>query len=77
MFDSGWGELPNVQSNTEPSSWGEPANSNHSVDNGTSSWGQGQPTKSCGGWGESAYDSRGPYGRGNAPAGSGPCQEGN
>ncbi|XP_056102147.1 trinucleotide repeat-containing gene 6C protein [Rhinichthys klamathensis goyatoka] len=76
MGNPGWGELPNVQSNTEPSTWGEPANSNPSVDNGTSAWGQGQPTKSCGGWGESAYDSSGPYGRGNAPAGSGPCQEG-
>ncbi|XP_048054053.1 trinucleotide repeat-containing gene 6C protein isoform X1 [Megalobrama amblycephala] len=74
MGNPGWGELPNVQPNPEPSSWGEPANSNPSVDNGTSAW--GQPTKGCGRWGESAHDSSGPYGRGNAPAGSGPCQEG-
>lgn len=72
---SGWGDLPNVQPNTESSSWGESANSNPSVDNGTSAW--GQPSRGCGGWGEGGHDSSGPYGRGNAPVGSGSCQEGN
>uniref|UniRef100_A0A8C2CB91 Trinucleotide repeat-containing gene 6C protein n=1 Tax=Cyprinus carpio TaxID=7962 RepID=A0A8C2CB91_CYPCA len=66
-----WGEPGNVQPNSEPSSWGEPANSNSSVDNGTSTW--GQPSRGCGRWGEGGHDSNGPYGRGNAPAGSGSC----
>ncbi|XP_043097318.1 trinucleotide repeat-containing gene 6C protein isoform X1 [Puntigrus tetrazona] len=71
VVNPGWGELPNVQPNSEPSSWGEPANSNSSMDNGTSAW--GQPSR---GWGEGGHDSSGPYGRGNAPAGPGSCQEG-
>ncbi|XP_016136668.1 trinucleotide repeat-containing gene 6C protein-like isoform X3 [Sinocyclocheilus grahami] len=72
---AGRGELPNVQPNTEPTSWGEPANSNTSVNNGTSAW--GQSSRGCGGWGEGGHDSNGGlYGRGNAPAGSGSCQEG-
>ncbi|RXN14228.1 trinucleotide repeat-containing gene 6C protein-like [Labeo rohita] len=74
MVNPGWGDLPNVQPNTESSSWGESANSNPSVDNGTSAW--GQPSRGCGGWGEGGHDSSGPYGRGNAPVGSGSCQEG-
>uniref|UniRef100_A0A671L0Q8 Trinucleotide repeat-containing gene 6C protein n=1 Tax=Sinocyclocheilus anshuiensis TaxID=1608454 RepID=A0A671L0Q8_9TELE len=71
VVNPGWGELPNVQPNSEPSSWGEPANSNSSVGNGTSAW--GQPSRGCGGWGEGGHDSSGPYGRGNAPAGSSSC----
>ncbi|XP_026069718.1 trinucleotide repeat-containing gene 6C protein-like isoform X3 [Carassius auratus] len=73
IVNPGWGELPNVQPNTEPTSWGEPANSNTSEDNGTSAW--GQPSRGCGGLGEGGHDSNGPYGRGNALAGSGSCQE--
>ncbi|KTG47283.1 hypothetical protein cypCar_00039064 [Cyprinus carpio] len=73
LYKTSWGELPNVQPNKEPTSWGEPASSNTSVDNGTSAW--GQPSRGCGGWGEGGHDSNGPYGRGNAPAGSGSCQE--
>ncbi|TRY56386.1 hypothetical protein DNTS_034978 [Danionella cerebrum] len=74
MLNPGWVDLPNGQPNMEPSSWGETANSSSSVDNGTSAW--GQPTRVCGGWGEGARDSNGSFGRGNPPAGSGPCQEG-
>ncbi|XP_059416495.1 trinucleotide repeat-containing gene 6C protein-like isoform X2 [Carassius carassius] len=73
IVNPGWGELPNVQPNTEPTSWGEPANSNTSVDNGTSAW--GQPSRGYGGLGEGGHDSNGSYGRGNALAGSGSCQE--
>jgi len=43
--------------------------------NGTSAW--GQSSRGCRGWGEGGHDSSGPYDRGNAPAGSGSCKEGN
>lgn len=74
MVNPGWGEIPKVQPNTEPSSWGETASSSSSVDNGTSAW--GQSSRGRGGWSEGSRDSSGSYGRGNAPAVSSPCQEG-
>lgn len=46
---SGWGEIPSSHSKSE-SSWGEPAPSPVTVDNGTSAW--GKPTGSCGSWGD-------------------------
>ncbi|XP_072539402.1 trinucleotide repeat-containing gene 6C protein isoform X4 [Salminus brasiliensis] len=68
----GWGELPNVQTKSESSSWGEPPSSSPSVDNGTAAW--GKPPRGSGGWGENCHESTGPYSRGNAPSGSGPCK---
>ncbi|XP_030636904.1 trinucleotide repeat-containing gene 6C protein isoform X2 [Chanos chanos] len=73
LVTPGWGELPNVQPKTEPSSWGEPAPSIPSVDNGTSAW--GKPPRGCGGWGEGGHEPTGPYGRGNAHPGSAPCKQ--
>uniref|UniRef100_I3J1L5 Trinucleotide repeat-containing gene 6C protein n=1 Tax=Oreochromis niloticus TaxID=8128 RepID=I3J1L5_ORENI len=55
----GWGEISSSHTKSE-SSWGEPASSPVSVDNGTSAW--GKPSGNCGGWGESNPES---YGRGN------------
>uniref|UniRef100_A0A3P8SKT7 Trinucleotide repeat-containing gene 6C protein n=1 Tax=Amphiprion percula TaxID=161767 RepID=A0A3P8SKT7_AMPPE len=64
----GWGELPSSHTKSE-SSWGEPAPSPVSVDNGTSAW--GKPSGSCGGWGENNPDN---YGRGNPAMTSAPCK---
>ncbi|XP_072539400.1 trinucleotide repeat-containing gene 6C protein isoform X2 [Salminus brasiliensis] len=72
MVNPGWGELPNVQTKSESSSWGEPPSSSPSVDNGTAAW--GKPPRGSGGWGENCHESTGPYSRGNAPSGSGPCK---
>ncbi|XP_058508528.1 trinucleotide repeat-containing gene 6C protein isoform X4 [Solea solea] len=64
----GWGEIPNSHTKSE-SSWGEPAPSPVSVDNGTSAW--GKPIGSCGGWGDGNQDS---YGRGNPAMTSASCK---
>ncbi|XP_053706810.1 trinucleotide repeat-containing gene 6C protein-like isoform X1 [Synchiropus splendidus] len=64
----GWGDLPNSHSKSD-SSWGEPAPSPISVDNGTAAW--GKPTGSCGGWGDGNQDN---YGRGNPMMTSAPCK---
>ncbi|XP_028266953.1 trinucleotide repeat-containing gene 6C protein isoform X2 [Parambassis ranga] len=68
LIAQGWGEVPSSHTKSE-SSWGEPAPSPVSVDNGTSAW--GKPTGSCGGWGESNPDS---YGRGNPAMTSASCK---
>uniref|UniRef100_A0A3B3VZ28 Trinucleotide repeat-containing gene 6C protein n=1 Tax=Poecilia latipinna TaxID=48699 RepID=A0A3B3VZ28_9TELE len=54
-----WGELPSSHTKSE-SSWGEPAPSPVSVDNGTSAW--GKPSGGAGGWGDGNPDN---YGRSN------------
>ncbi|XP_039908025.1 trinucleotide repeat-containing gene 6C protein isoform X5 [Simochromis diagramma] len=59
LMAQGWGEISSSHTKSE-SSWGEPASSPVSVDNGTSAW--GKPSGNCGGWGESNPES---YGRGN------------
>ncbi|XP_026180063.1 trinucleotide repeat-containing gene 6C protein isoform X3 [Mastacembelus armatus] len=59
LIAQGWGELPSSHAKSE-NSWGEPAPSPVSVDNGTSAW--GKPSGSCGGWGDSNSDN---YGRAN------------
>lgn len=66
----GWGDLPSSHAKSE-SSWGEPAPSPVSVDNGTAAW--GKPSGSCGGWGDSNPDS---YGRGNPTMTSASCKPG-
>uniref|UniRef100_A0A3Q1GFX1 Trinucleotide repeat-containing gene 6C protein n=1 Tax=Acanthochromis polyacanthus TaxID=80966 RepID=A0A3Q1GFX1_9TELE len=68
LIAQGWGELPSSHTKSE-SSWGEPAPSPVSVDNGTSAW--GKPSGSCGGWGENNPDN---YGRGNPAMTSAPCK---
>ncbi|GLD66738.1 trinucleotide repeat-containing gene 6C protein-like protein, partial [Lates japonicus] len=68
MMAQGWGELPSSHAKSE-SSWGEPAPSPVSVDNGTSAW--GKPSGSCGGWGDSNPDS---FGRGNPTMTSASCK---
>ncbi|XP_040917983.1 trinucleotide repeat-containing gene 6C protein isoform X1 [Toxotes jaculatrix] len=68
LITQGWGELPSSHAKSE-SSWGEPAPSPVSVDNGTSAW--GKPSGSCGGWGDSNPDS---YGRGNQTMTSASCK---
>lgn len=70
MCPPGWGELPNSHTKSE-SSWGEPAPSPVTVDNGTSAW--GKPTGSCGGWGDSNQDT---YSRGNTTMTSASCKPG-
>ncbi|XP_036426472.1 trinucleotide repeat-containing gene 6C protein isoform X2 [Colossoma macropomum] len=72
MVNPGWGELPNVQTKSESSSWGEPPSSSTTVDNGTAAW--GKPPRGSGGWGESCHESAGHFGRASAPSGSGPCK---
>uniref|UniRef100_H3D227 Trinucleotide repeat-containing gene 6C protein n=1 Tax=Tetraodon nigroviridis TaxID=99883 RepID=H3D227_TETNG len=47
---SGWGEIPSSHTKSE-SSWGDPAPSPVTVDNGTSAW--GKPTGGCSSWGDS------------------------
>uniref|UniRef100_A0A3B4TB44 Trinucleotide repeat-containing gene 6C protein n=1 Tax=Seriola dumerili TaxID=41447 RepID=A0A3B4TB44_SERDU len=64
----GWGDLPSSHTKSE-SSWGEPAPSPVSVDNGTSAW--GKPSGSCGGWGDGNPDS---YGRGNPTMTTASCK---
>uniref|UniRef100_A0A672ZUX1 Trinucleotide repeat-containing gene 6C protein n=1 Tax=Sphaeramia orbicularis TaxID=375764 RepID=A0A672ZUX1_9TELE len=68
LIAQGWGELPSSHTKSE-SSWGEPAPSPVSVDNGTSAW--GKPTGGCGGWGDSNSDS---YSRGNPTMTSASCK---
>nr|XP_046270047.1 trinucleotide repeat-containing gene 6C protein isoform X1 [Scatophagus argus] len=68
LIAQGWGEMPSSHTKSD-SSWGEPAASPVSVDNGTSAW--GKPTGSCGGWGDSNPDS---YGRGNPALTSASCK---
>ncbi|XP_024919986.1 trinucleotide repeat-containing gene 6C protein isoform X4 [Cynoglossus semilaevis] len=68
LIGQGWGELPNSHTKSE-SSWGEPAPSPVTVDNGTSAW--GKPTGSCGGWGDSNQDT---YSRGNTTMTSASCK---
>lgn len=70
MFDQGWGDIPSPHTKSL-SSWGEPAPSPVTVDNGTSAW--GKPTGSCGGWGDSNTDT---YGRGNQAMTSASCKSG-
>ncbi|KAG9277391.1 trinucleotide repeat-containing gene 6C protein isoform X2 [Astyanax mexicanus] len=72
IVNPGWGELPNVQTKPESSSWGEPPSSGPPVDNGTAAW--GKPSRGSGGWGENCHESTGPYSRGSAPSGPGPCK---
>lgn len=67
MCASGWGEIPSSHTKSE-GSWGEPAPSPVSVDNGTSAWG-----KSSGGWGDGNPDG---YGRGNPAMTSASCKPG-
>uniref|UniRef100_A0A096MD06 Trinucleotide repeat containing adaptor 6C n=1 Tax=Poecilia formosa TaxID=48698 RepID=A0A096MD06_POEFO len=59
LIAQGWGELPSSHTKSE-SSWGEPAPSPVSVDNGTSAW--GKPSGGAGGWGDGNPDN---YGRSN------------
>lgn len=66
----GWGEISSSHTKSE-SSWGEPAPSPVSVDNGTSAW--GKPSGNCGGWGESNPES---YGRGNPTMTPASCKPG-
>lgn len=66
----GWGEISSSHTKSE-SSWGEPASSPVSVDNGTSAW--GKPSGNCGGWGESNPES---YGRGNPTMTPASCKPG-
>ncbi|KAM6905085.1 trinucleotide repeat-containing gene 6C protein-like isoform 7-T7 [Xenentodon cancila] len=68
LIAQGWGELPSSHTKSE-SSWGDPAPSPVSVDNGTSAW--GKPSGSSGGWGDGNPDS---YGRGNPPMTSASCK---
>uniref|UniRef100_A0A3Q3J3N1 Trinucleotide repeat-containing gene 6C protein n=1 Tax=Monopterus albus TaxID=43700 RepID=A0A3Q3J3N1_MONAL len=63
-----WGELTSSHTKSE-SSWGEPAPSPVSVDNGTSAW--GKPSGNCGGWGDNNPDS---YGRANPTMTSASCK---
>ncbi|KAM4530950.1 trinucleotide repeat-containing gene 6C protein isoform 3-T4 [Odontesthes bonariensis] len=65
LIAQGWGEIPSTHTKSD-GSWGEPAQSPVSLDNGTSAW--GKPTGSSGGWADGNVDN---YGRGNptmAPA---------
>lgn len=73
MYFPGWGELPSVQSKSEPA-WGEPASPKSAVDNGTSAW--GKPPGGVAGWGDSAHEPSGLYGRTNGPPASAPCKPG-
>ncbi|XP_061568388.1 trinucleotide repeat-containing gene 6C protein isoform X2 [Cololabis saira] len=67
MMAQGWGEIPSSHPKSE-STWGDPAPSPVSVDNGTSAW--GKPTGSSG-WGDGNPDS---YGRGNPTMTSTSCK---
>ncbi|CAF91958.1 unnamed protein product, partial [Tetraodon nigroviridis] len=69
----GWGELPSVQSKSEPA-WGEPASPKSAVDNGTSAW--GKPPGGVAGWGDSGHEPSGLYGRTNGPPASAPGKPG-
>ncbi|XP_068191890.1 trinucleotide repeat-containing gene 6C protein isoform X4 [Antennarius striatus] len=68
LITQGWGEIPGSHTKSE-STWGEPAPSPVSLDNGTSAW--GKPTGSCGSWGDGNPDS---YSRGNPPMTSASCK---
>ncbi|PWA19214.1 hypothetical protein CCH79_00014586, partial [Gambusia affinis] len=59
LIAQGWGELSSSHTKSE-SSWGEPAPSPVSLDNGTSAW--GKPSGGAGGWGDGNPDN---YGRSN------------
>ncbi|XP_056136514.1 trinucleotide repeat-containing gene 6C protein [Lampris incognitus] len=73
LANPGWGELPNVQSKSEPA-WGEPAAPSSAVDNGTSAW--GKPPGSMGGWGDGSHEPSGPFSRSNGVSGSAPNKQG-
>ncbi|KAM9391813.1 trinucleotide repeat-containing gene 6C protein isoform 2-T2 [Pholidichthys leucotaenia] len=66
LIPQGWGDLPSSHAKSE-SSWGDPAPSPVSVDNGTSAWGK----PSSGGWGENNADN---YGRSNPTMTPAPCK---
>ncbi|XP_029913740.1 trinucleotide repeat-containing gene 6C protein isoform X1 [Myripristis murdjan] len=68
LMAQGWGDLPSSHAKPE-GSWGEPAPSPVSVDNGTSAW--GKPSGSCGGWGDNSPDG---YSRSNPTMASASCK---
>uniref|UniRef100_A0A667XPP9 Trinucleotide repeat-containing gene 6C protein n=1 Tax=Myripristis murdjan TaxID=586833 RepID=A0A667XPP9_9TELE len=64
------GSMDPAVSHAKPEgSWGEPAPSPVSVDNGTSAW--GKPSGSCGGWGDNSPDG---YSRSNPTMASASCK---
>ncbi|XP_070398811.1 trinucleotide repeat-containing gene 6C protein [Nothobranchius furzeri] len=68
LIAQGWGELPSSHTKSE-SSWGDPAPSPGSMDNGTSAW--GKPSGSSGGWGDGNPDS---YSRSNQTMTTASCK---